>query len=104
MMLRKTECYVPVCDICHVEVDDDAEMMRHFDTEAEAMEVMLEREDYGGGDCQIIDDQLCCPKCWCYNDDDEIALREPVDSTVNAKDSTETPQNHEINDIKQEAK
>ncbi len=80
-MLRKTECLIPVCDICGKDVEpEDAEVNRHFETEAEAMEMALQGDEYGGADCQMIDNKLCCSRCWWYDDDDEIALRPVNDS------------------------
>ena len=74
-MLRKTECYVPVCDVCGKDVDVDCEMLSHFDTEADATEHALDREEYGGSGCEMVDGKLCCSHCWHYDDDDEIAIR-----------------------------
>lgn len=74
-MIKKIECYVPVCDVCGKLVDDGAEFIAHFDTEAEASEHALERDEYGGSGGQMVGNQLCCAGCWCYDDDDEIVVR-----------------------------
>lgn len=86
-MIRKIECFIPVCDVCCKKVDDEAEMVSHFETEAEAKEYALGPGMYGDGDCQEIDGKLCCPRCWCYDDDDEVVLR---DTTHAAKDASDT--------------
>jgi hypothetical protein len=74
-MIKQIECFVAMCDVCGKSVDDEAEMVSHYDTEAEALERALERDDFGGSGCEMVDNRLCCSKCWTYNDDDEITIR-----------------------------
>lgn len=74
-MIKKIECYVAVCDVCDRLLDADAEMVAHHDTEKESLEYAVERDDYGGGDGQIIDGKLCCTNCWTFDDDGEAVVR-----------------------------
>lgn len=73
-MIKKTECYVAVCDVCEQLVDDGAEIVAHYDTEADAKEYALMDEDYGGSDCQEIEGKLCCQNCWAFDDDGEKSV------------------------------
>lgn len=73
-MIKKIECYVPICDVCEKNVDDGADCVNHFDTEAEATKYALTFE-YGAS-CEMIDGKLVCQSCWTYDDDDEIVIRE----------------------------
>ena len=75
-MIKKIECYVPVCDVCEKNVDNNADFVTHFDTEREATEYALDCGGYGGGECQMIDGKLVCETCWTYDDNDEIVIRE----------------------------
>lgn len=75
-MIKKIECFVAVCDVCEQLVDADAEMISHFDTEAQAAEMAIDDQDFGGSGCQVINGKLCCDKCWTYDDDGEVAIRE----------------------------
>lgn len=74
-MIKKIECYVPVCDICEKLADGDADFIIHYDTETEALEGALEDENYGGTGCREIDGKLCCTGCWTYDDDDNVVIR-----------------------------
>lgn len=74
-MIKRIECYVAVCDVCEKVVDDGVEMMLHHDTEAESLEYALEDDMYGGAGGQMVEDKLCCPNCWVYDDDAEPVFR-----------------------------
>jgi hypothetical protein len=74
-MIQQITCYVPVCDVCGKSVDDEAEIICHYDTEAEALERAFASDEYGGVDCKEIDGKLCCSKCWTYGDEDDPEIR-----------------------------
>lgn len=75
-MIKKIECYVPVCDVCGKNVDNSADYISHFCTEREAQDYAVESDEYGGGGGKMVDGKLACMNCWAFEDDGEIVMRE----------------------------
>lgn len=75
-MIKRIECFIPICDVCGNKLDEGADYVVHFDTEAEAQAHAIESCEYGGAEGQMIDSKLCCQNCWAFDDEDGIVIRE----------------------------
>lgn len=69
-MIRKIECFIPVCNNCGKDIEYGADFLPHYATEAEALSPSV----LNNADAEIVGGALCCSRCWRYDEDDNPVI------------------------------